>query len=144
MYSFFGNQRMNIKHLSHNCMRYIISIKILLVCWFSVCLVSGLFKYLPPECVRQSACYWPASLGSLVIITIVGNIYKSKLTTDMRVHLKGDVPGGQFTQTLFSHVEAQLRVSPSNSLINIQSKLCCVEQQNDLHRNTRHHCMGQN
>jgi len=108
---FFGNQRMNIKHLSHKCMRYIISIKVLLVCWFFVCLVSGLFKYLPQECGRwQSSCYWPASLESSIIITSVGNLYKNKLTIDMKVHFKGDVPGGQFVQILFSRGEAKLRI----------------------------------
>jgi hypothetical protein len=50
-------------------------------------------------------------------------ISKNKLAIDVRIHLKGDVPGGQFAQILFSYDEAKLRVSPSSVLIKIQNKL---------------------
>jgi hypothetical protein len=66
--------------------------------------------------------------------------------------MRSDGPAGQCTQILFSQDKAKLRDDPSNGLIKMQSKLSYIvttttitdEQQNGLHRNTRHHSMGQN
>ena len=51
-------------------------------------------------------------------------VRKLGLTTNMRVHLQGDVSEGQFAQQLLTLGDGKLPVDPANGLINIPNNFC--------------------
>ena len=63
-------------------------------------------------------------------------VSKLGLTTNMRVHLQGDVSAGRFAQQLLTLGDGKLPIDPTNGLINIPNNFCNLVESIEVLKNS--------